>query len=85
MEEIKELAFTILYAGPDAEKYLTLYQEDLKQSGIQLKLKILDWTSFLRVLDDRNFDAVFLGWSGGRIDLDPKQIWHTKSSQEKRI
>ena len=79
----KELAFTILFSNTESEKYLTLYQEDLKQVGIKLSLKVLDWTSFLRLIDDRNFDAVMLGWSGGSIDLDPKQIWHSESSQQK--
>ena len=78
-----ELAFTILFSNPDSEKYLTLYQEDLKQAGIKLSLKTLDWASFLRLIDDKNFDAIMLGWSGGAIDLDPKQVWHSKSSQKK--
>ena len=78
-----EFAFTIMYANPDGEKYLTLYQEDLKQAGIKLSLKVLDWTSFLRLLDDKNFDAVMLGWGAGSIDLDPKQLWHSESAQNK--
>ena len=79
----KELRFTILFSNAESEKYLTVYQEDLKQAGIQIKLKILDWASFLRLIDDKSFDAVMLGWGGGSIDFDPKQIWHTKSSQNK--
>ena len=79
----KEFSFTLIVANPESEKYLTLYQEDLKQAGIKLKLKFLDWTSFLRLLDDKNFDSVMLGWSGGSIDFDPKQIWHSESSRHK--
>ena len=79
----KELAFTILFPSTDYEKYLTLYQEDLKQAGIKLSLKVLDWASFLHLINDRNFDAVMLGWGAGAIDNDPKQIWHTESSQKK--
>ncbi|MCZ0932171.1 MAG: ABC transporter substrate-binding protein [Oligoflexia bacterium] len=78
-----EFNFTLIVANPESEKYLTLYQEDLKQAGIKLNLKFLDWTSFLRLLDDKNFDSVMLGWSGGDIDLDPKQIWHSSSSRHK--
>ena len=37
----------------------------------------------MRLLDDQNFEAVMLGWSGGSIDLDPKQIWHSSSSKNK--
>ena len=79
----KEFAFTILFASPEQEKYLTLYQENLKHAGIKVNLKILDWTSLLRLLDDRNFDALLLGWQQGGIDWDPKQIWHTDSSRNK--
>ena len=79
----KEFHFTLIVSNPESEKYLTLYQEDLKQAGIKLNLKFLDWTSFLRLLDDKNFDTVMLGWSGSSVDLDPKQIWHSKSAQHK--
>ena len=79
----KEFSWTIIFSNPDYEKYLTFYQEDLKQAGIELKLKVLDWTSFLRLIDDKSFSAVMLGWSGGSIDFDPKQIWHSASAQNK--
>ena len=80
----KEFNFTLIVANPEVEKYLTLYQEDLKQAGIKLNLKFLDWTSFVRLLDDKNFDAVMLAWSGGgSVDFDPKQIWHSESAQHK--
>ena len=80
----KEFSFTIIFSNPESERYLTIYKEDLKKSGIQLKLKTLDWTSFLSLLDDKNFDAVMLGWSGGNdTDYDPKAIWHTESSRDK--
>ena len=79
----KEFQFTLmLSSGSQAEKYLTFYQEELKKAGIKLDLKVLDWTSFLRLMDDKNFDAVILGWGGGSIDFDPKQIWHSSSSHK---
>ena len=80
----QELAFSITYShSSQSEKYLTLYQEALKQVGVQLSLKVLDWASFLRLLDDKNFDAVMLGWGGGSVDVDPKQIWHSTSARFK--
>ena len=78
----KELAWTIIFSNPDAERQLTIYQEDLKQAGIQLQLQKLDWSAFLKMMDDKTFDAVMLGWSG-TIELDPKQIWHSSSAVEK--
>ncbi len=76
----EKLSFTLLYASKDTEKYLTIYQEDLKKAGIQLQLKIVEWNAFLKVLDEKNFEAVTLGWGGGTVDHDPKQIWHSSSS-----
>jgi len=79
----KEFQFTLMVsAGSHSEKFLTLYQQDLKKAGIKLDLKMLDWTSFLRLLDDDNFDAIALGWGAGSIDFDPKQIWHSSSSRK---
>ena len=79
----KEFEFTLMfYSGSQAEKYLTFYQEELKKAGIKMELKVLDWTSFLRLLDDKNFDAIALGWGSGSIDFDPKQLWHSSSSQK---
>ena len=76
----KELAFSILFSHPRSEKYLTLYKEDLKQAGVELSLKKLDWVSFLEHVRGKKFDTILLNWSGS-IDVDPKQIWHTESTQ----
>ena len=73
----EEFAFTLSYANKDNEKYWTFYQEDLKKAGIKMELQHLEWNAFIKVLDQGTFDAVTLGWSGGDVDLDPKQIWHS--------
>ena len=80
----KEFEFTLMLPSgiSSAEKYFTFYQQDLKKAGIKLNLKFLDWTSFLKLKEDKNFDAVVSSWRGGGIDLDPKQIWHSSSSQK---
>ncbi len=77
-----DLSFTVIYSNPDSDKLMTFYQEDLKKAGIKLNLKILDWTSFIRLMGDKNFDAVMLGWGGGSVDVDPKQIWHSSSASK---
>ena len=79
--QTRELAFKILFSNPASEKYLTLYQQDLKRAGIQIKLQTLDWASFLRLVRKKQFDAMLLSWSGS-IDIDPKPVWHSESAQE---
>lgn len=73
------LSFTII--EPDAEfvKYLTIFKEDAKQAGVDVNVKVVEWNSFIKLLDERKFEAVRLAWGGGDLDWDPKQIWHTDS------
>ena len=77
-----EFRFTLIFANPDLEKYLTLYQEDLKKNGIALSLRLMDWSAFLKLLDEKKFSAVSLGWGAGGVEIDPKQIWHSESARD---
>jgi len=70
-----------MFSRKDSEKYLTVYKEDLKKSGITMNLKLVEWNSFIKALDDKKFEAVMLGWGGGSIENDPKQIWHSDSAK----
>ncbi len=72
--------FALIYPNKDTEKYWTLYQQDLKKAGINLELKYMEWNSFLKLLDDGNFDAAALAWNANDIDWEPKQIWHSSSA-----
>lgn len=74
-----DFKFSLIHANKDVEKYWTLYREDLKKVGIDMEIKYLEWNSFLKMLDDGNFEAVALAWSGS-ADWDPKQIWHSASA-----
>ena len=75
-----KLSFTILEPREEFMKYLTLFKEEAKKAGVEILIKRIDWSSFLKLIDEKKFEAVRLGWSGGAIDVDPKQIWHSSSS-----
>jgi peptide/nickel transport system substrate-binding protein/microcin C transport system substrate-binding protein len=75
-----DFSFTLLNPNKDFEKYLVLYQDDLAKAGIRMELKLLEWNTFITKLDEAQFDAVVLAWTGGEVDLDPKQIWHSSSA-----
>lgn len=60
------------------EPILTEYKNQAKKVGIDIQLRGLEWTSFVKKLDDRDFDAVTLAWTRGE-DMDLKQIWHSES------
>jgi ABC-type transport system substrate-binding protein len=74
-----KFSFTILEPRQEFMKYLTIFKEDAKKAGIEVKLKFVEWQTFIKLLDERKFEAVRLAWSGGAVDWDPKQIWHSDS------
>lgn len=77
----RNLSITILEPSQDFMKYLTVFKEDASKVGVEINIKNIEWNSFVKLLDEKNFDAVRLAWTGGTVDWDPKQIWHTASSK----
>ena len=80
----KQLAeFTIYYAHPSHEKWLTPYKETASKYGIQINLIYLEWAQLVKILDDHSFDAVVLGWSGGGVIPSVQQLFKGSSANQK--
>jgi microcin C transport system substrate-binding protein len=60
----KPLVLNVLYSQKTSERYLTIYQEDLKKAGIDLKLTMMDWMARIKLTDERNFDIADVAWTG---------------------
>lgn len=76
--------FTILTnQGNDLRvKTAELIQKYLKNIGIRVKIKVLEWSSLLsEFIDKRKFEAVLLGWALSR-DPDCFDIWHSSKQRE---
>tara|TARA_B100000035_G_C21037010_1_gene571594 strand:- start:4659 stop:6266 length:1608 start_codon:yes stop_codon:yes gene_type:complete len=77
----KVLAFEILTnQNKQREMTAVLVQRRLKEIGIEVSIRVLEWASFInQYIRTGDFNAVVLGWS---LSLDPDQfnIWH--SSQQ---
>ena len=76
-----DFEFTLLFPAQVIEKYLTLYQQDLKKNGIKVNLKFVESITFFKLVTERNFDAASFAWVGGDVEWYPKQIWHSSSMQ----
>lgn len=78
----RPLAFEILVnQNKQRGMAAVLIQRRLKEIGIDAKIRVLEWASFLgRYIKPGNFDVVILGWS---LSLDPDQfsIWHSSQNQ----
>lgn len=75
----RKLSITILNPSKTFMKYLTIYKEDARKAGVEVNVRYIEWNAFSKKLDEKTFDAVVMAWSGGAIDWDPKQIWHSNS------
>ena len=72
--------FTIMTADPETSvKMLTLAKEVMRKAGVVMNIKVIDWTSFLQLIDEYRFDAVMLGWTRSPFP-DPTPLWHSKSA-----
>lgn len=72
------LSFTILEPWEGFMRYLTVFKEDAKKAGVDVNVKLLEWNSFIKLIEERKFDAVRLAWSAS-VDWNPIQIWHSDS------
>jgi len=80
----KKFEFTIVtnQGNNQRKKAGEIIQRRLKEVGISVKLRVLEWASFIKeFINKRNFDATILGWS---ISPDPDQydIWHSSKTKE---
>ena len=56
-----------------------ILQHQLKEAGVVVKLRIMEWQAFLNmVVFPRKFDTVLLGW-GLSPTPDPRLFWHSQS------
>lgn len=80
----EDFEFTIITNQGNEEriKVAQIIQRRLKDIGIKVKIKVVEWAVFLtEFIDKRNFEAVLLGWALGR-DPDNYDIWHSSKTRE---
>lgn len=78
----KPFSFEIITnQNKEREKSAVLIQRRLKDIGIDVQIRAIEWASFIsRFIKTGDFDAVVLGWSLG-LDPDQFSIWHSSQNQ----
>lgn len=68
--------------GSDVTERLANYLKDqCARVGIRMEVRRMDWSVFMKTVDDRDFDAITMGWSPADPESDPNQIWHSRYIQ----
>ena len=66
-------------SNPTRPYVAQIIQHQLKQAGVVVKLRIMEWQAFLNmVVFPHKFDTVILGW-GLSPTPDPRLFWHSES------
>ena len=83
----KPFSFTILTnQGNDLRlKTALIVQQRLKAVGIEVKIRTIEWASFLKnFIDKGDFQAVILGWTIGQ-DPDLFDVWHSSKTGPREL
>jgi peptide/nickel transport system substrate-binding protein len=77
--EVVPLRFEIVSnAGNATRKSIGLITVDqYRRAGIAASFRELDWSILLQRLDQRDYDAVIIGWQFSPADPDLYQVWHS--------
>jgi len=87
MKNGRPLRFTILTNQGNDQRLKTaqIIQQRLGKVGIEVKIRVLEWASFItHFIDKGNFEAVLLGWT---ITPDPDlfDVWHSSKTGPKEL
>ncbi len=75
----RPLRLRYLSRGSTDDKFTAIFQEDLKDAGIELVVDKKDWAAWTKDMDEYNFDMTWASWSAG-LFKDPESMWASKEA-----
>ncbi|MDP2575132.1 extracellular solute-binding protein [Vibrio penaeicida] len=79
VETGEAMTFELLIYSPSTERLSIPIQKNLKQMGIEMKIRTIDTTQYLKRYRDRDYDMVFAQISSGNYPSPNTQlVWHSK-------
>ncbi len=74
--------FTFFTGGEIAQRIATFVQDAMKDAGIRVILRGVDWSVGDPIRKQRDFDAMIMSWGANAPESDPKQIFHSDSIKD---
>lgn len=79
MKDGHPLRLHYLSRGATDDKFTAIFQEDLKDVGIELIVEKKDWAAWTRDMDEYHFDMTWAAWSSG-LFKDPESMWSSREA-----
>lgn len=78
----KPFSFTFLTRSQSSDKFLAIYNESLKDVGIEMIIERKDVAAWFKNMDEFNFDMTWSSWSAG-IFRDPEGMWASAEAERR--
>ena len=84
-DKVEPFRFTLSYyvKSVSARSIAEFVKSSLRSIGVECQLQGLDLPDLSKHFDDKNFDAIFMGWKLGTPPEDPRQLWHSSGAKLK--
>lgn len=73
-----EFEFTFAQGSEVTERLANYLKDQCARVGVRMTVRRMDWSVFMTTVDDRDYDAMTMGWSPSSPESDPAQIWHSR-------
>lgn len=78
-----EFSLTYYVKNPTTKINCEYIATALKELGVKCNLNGVDIADLSNAFDEKDFDAIYLGWALGSPPEEPKQLWHSSGAKEK--
>jgi len=78
----RPLTLEYLYADKGSERWLTVYQDDLRKAGITLNLRLISYETLLQLRGEWRFELASYGWVPGTFP-DPEAVYRSDLADTK--
>lgn len=77
----KPFAFTFIIPSSSAQirRWAAIIEQDMIKAKIKVDIKPIEWSVYIQLLEQREFDVCSLAWTGG-VEGDPFQLWHSSGA-----
>jgi len=76
----RPLQIELLYSDKGSERWLTVYQEDLRKVGIGMNLRLTNPETGFKMLMQRQFELASGAWGAGSVFPNPRPEFHSETA-----